>query len=152
MYFFQFFFFLWGTCNKAIHCFHYADIYCSVPSPAPGQQESELSRWCRNCWKGIILWYTSEAVSCVQHGLSKYLELAHKALYVSQCYPTSSPVLVHICWYCVCTVYLPLCSGVISFWMRLANRWLWLLSNTNPTHRKLTVLKCQRTGKSIFKI
>ena len=50
-----------------------------------------------------------------------------------------------LCLYCV--VYLTLSGGVVSFWLSLAKRWHWLLTDLNPPHRKLRALKWVRNRR-----
>ena len=97
-----------------------------------GQTRQECLKWGSRA--------NQETASCVQHGLSKSLELLFwKPWWI---YVLSDNVL-----YLDRAVYLTLSSRVVSFRMSLAKRWHWLLTDLNPPHRKLTALKWVRNRR-----
>ena len=104
-----------------------------TPGDRAGQTRQECLKWGSRA--------NQETDSCVQHGLSKSFELLLKEpwwIYVL----LDSVLCLHR------AVYLTLRSGVVSFRMSLAKRWHWLLTDSNPPHRKHKALKCEATWQS----
>ena len=131
MYFSKCYFIEMTSFTIAVHFDRYADMYCWVPPPASGHQEPELSRWGRNVWNEEVKKYIRDSLMCPAWAVQIFRAFLQSCMLpIDSLQPPQWVwVLLMLCLY---SVYLPpLCSGAIRFWMSLAKRWLWQLSNTN---------------------